>query len=113
MEGASGPIASASAPSRSSGRELVAHALPFTNPVRRMAARHLRAPSAAGFDADGAGSSPRRSRIHAAWRASTDTIVATAASDGLVRLSGLSVERGDAEILERRARSAANRSGVR
>ena len=38
------------------------------------------------MDADGAGSSPSRSRIQAAWRASTDTIAATEASDGLVRL---------------------------
>jgi hypothetical protein len=34
----------------------------------------------------GAGSSPRRSRIHAAWRASTEAIFAAAASVPFVRL---------------------------
>jgi len=66
--------------------EVVAHADPFTYPVRRMAAITRAAPSA-GLAAVGAGSSPSRSRIQAAWRASTETIVATAASDGLVRFA--------------------------
>src|SRR6185437_13146127 len=66
--------------------EVVAHDVPFTKPVRRMAASTRAAPSL-GLAGVGAGSSPARSRIQAAWRASTDTMVATAASDGLVRLA--------------------------
>src|SRR6185312_10378623 len=66
--------------------EAVAHADPFTYPVRRMAAITRAAPSL-GLAAVGAGSSPSRSRIQAACRASTETMVATAASDGLVRFA--------------------------
>ena len=44
-----------------------------------------------GSAASGAGFMPRRSRIHAAWRDSTDTILAAAASDGLVRFGACAV----------------------
>ena len=44
-----------------------------------------------GSDASGAGFIPRRSRIQAAWRDSTDTIRAAAASDGLVRFGACAV----------------------
>ena len=79
--------ASARAPSRSIGvRRRSGSIAYFTNPVRAIASWAWAAEIGRSA-ARGAGFLPARSRIHAAWRASTETIREASASASGVRLA--------------------------